>query len=49
MFLKNILGEPGTQLPILLQELSTQLPILIGYSMSLREGFTPKQHFLENH
>ncbi len=37
MLLKNILGEPRTR-----------LPILVGDSMSLREGFPPRQRFSEN-
>jgi hypothetical protein len=40
MLLKNILGEPGTQLPILLREPQTQLQILLGDSMNLQKGFT---------
>jgi hypothetical protein len=41
MLLKNILGEPRTQLSILLSELRAQLPILLGDSMNLRVVFTP--------
>ncbi len=48
MLLKNILGEPWTQLPTLLRELRTHLPIFLGDSMNLREGFTPKRCFSEN-
>jgi hypothetical protein len=48
MLLKNILGEPWTQLPTRLRELRTHLPIFLGDSMNLREGFTPKRCFSEN-
>jgi hypothetical protein len=36
MLWKNILGEPRTQLPILLWELGTRLPILLRDSKNLR-------------
>ncbi len=41
MLWKNILGEPRTQLPILLQELGTRLPIFFRDFKNLREIFTP--------
>jgi hypothetical protein len=39
--MKNILGEPRTQLQILLRELGTWLPILLRDSTNLRDIFTP--------
>ncbi len=48
MLLNNILGDQRTWLPVLLRGPRTQLSILLGNSMNLREGFTPKQRFLEN-
>jgi hypothetical protein len=41
MLCKNVLGEPRTELPILLPEWGTRLPILLGDSKNLRETFTP--------
>jgi hypothetical protein len=41
ILLKNILGEPQTQLPILFRELLTLLPIILGDSKYLQEIFTP--------